>query len=185
MDGGHETLLDAEVVVHDLGERGQAVRGAGGVGHDLVFWLVGVVVDAHDEGRRDLVLRGGGDDDLFRAAGKVGARRLGGEEGARALNDVLRAGLSPGNGGGVALREDADGLAVDDDGVVARLDGAVEAPENGVILEHVNELGDIRVAEVQRADLHVFALGDLTEREASDASEAVDADFDRHIRSPI
>ena len=32
---GHEALNDAELVIHDLGDGGQAVGGAGGVGDDL------------------------------------------------------------------------------------------------------------------------------------------------------
>ena len=34
VDGGHEALDDAEVVVDDLGQRRKAVGGAGSVGHD-------------------------------------------------------------------------------------------------------------------------------------------------------
>ena len=37
MNGGHQTLDDAKLVVDDLGERGQAVGGAGGIGNDGVF----------------------------------------------------------------------------------------------------------------------------------------------------
>lgn len=35
VDGGHQTLDDLEVVVDDLGHRGQAVGGAAGVGDDM------------------------------------------------------------------------------------------------------------------------------------------------------
>ena len=38
------TFKDAEVVVDDLGERGEAVGGAGGVGHHLVTLVVLLVV---------------------------------------------------------------------------------------------------------------------------------------------
>merc|ERR1711931_498057 len=49
MDGGHETLNDSEVVVDDLGQRSQAVGGAGSVADNGHGWVVLVVVDSHDE----------------------------------------------------------------------------------------------------------------------------------------
>ena len=65
MHGGHETLGDAEVVVDDLGQRGKAVRGARGVG-DNVLTSVVCVVNAHDE-HGSVILRGRGDDNLLAA----------------------------------------------------------------------------------------------------------------------
>jgi hypothetical protein len=47
--GGHQALDNAEVVVNDLGQGGQAVGGAAGVRHDLHGGVVGVLVDAHHE----------------------------------------------------------------------------------------------------------------------------------------
>jgi len=49
MDGGHETLDDAEVIVDDLGQGGEAVGGAARVGDDLHGWVVGILVDSHHE----------------------------------------------------------------------------------------------------------------------------------------
>ncbi len=62
MDCGHQALDDAKLVVDDLGERGQAVGGAGGVGDHLHVGLVLLVVDAHHE--HGGVGRGGGDHHL-------------------------------------------------------------------------------------------------------------------------
>ena len=51
VDRGHQTLDDAEAVVQRLGHRRQAVRGAGGVGDDVVARRVVVpVVHAHHDG---------------------------------------------------------------------------------------------------------------------------------------
>jgi hypothetical protein len=58
VNGGHESALDAEGVLEDLGQRAEAVGGAGGVGDDVVVRRVVVaVVDAEDDGE---VLVGGG-----------------------------------------------------------------------------------------------------------------------------
>lgn len=69
VDGGHETLDDTEVVVDDLGEGRKAVGGARRVGDDLVARVVLVEVHADDE--HGGISRGGGDDDLLRAASQV------------------------------------------------------------------------------------------------------------------
>jgi hypothetical protein len=58
MDGGHETLLDAELVVDALDERGEAVGGARGARHIVGLALVVVLVDAHHDGEG--VILGGG-----------------------------------------------------------------------------------------------------------------------------
>ena len=49
MDGGHEGLLDAELLVDDIGERGQTVRRAAGVGDNAHVRAVLVAVDAEDK----------------------------------------------------------------------------------------------------------------------------------------
>ena len=51
VNGGHQTVLDTECVIEDLGKRSQAVGGARGVRDDVVrSWVVQVVVDTHYEG---------------------------------------------------------------------------------------------------------------------------------------
>src|SRR6185312_3407851 len=51
VDRGHQATLDAEGVVEDLGQRRQAVGGAGGVADDRLRAVVLLVVDAHDDGQ--------------------------------------------------------------------------------------------------------------------------------------
>lgn len=54
------------------------------------------------------------------------------------LDDVLSTGACPRDVGGVALGEDGDGLAVDDELAVGLLDGSLEASVDGIVLEHVD-----------------------------------------------
>ena len=54
------------------------------------------------------------------------------------LDNVLGASRSPVDVGGVALSEDGDRLAVDDELAILSLDGAFEATVDGVVLEHVD-----------------------------------------------
>src|SRR5690606_31530065 len=89
VDGGHQAILDAELVVEDLGHRCEAVGGAGCAGDDVVVLRVVVlVVDTVDEG---CVLVGGrcGDDDLLGAGIDVSLGCLGiGEETGGLDNDI-------------------------------------------------------------------------------------------------
>src|SRR4249919_2389563 len=87
VDGVHQTELDGEQVVDDLGGRGEAVRRAAGVADDVVRRrVVAVLVDAEDD-RDVLVLRGGADDDLLGAGRDVRLGLLGVCVDARALQD--------------------------------------------------------------------------------------------------
>ena len=100
-----------------------------------------------------------------------------GEEPGR-LDDDVDAELGPGEVCGVALREDQDGLAIDDDLVAVELDGRVEASCDGVVLEEMRQrlvVGEV----VHRNDLKLASLRERgAEEVAADAAEAVDTDLD-------
>lgn len=135
VDGGHETLNDAKLVVDDLGEGSQAVGGARSVGDDAGAAVVRLLVDTHHV--HGGVGRGGRDDDLLGTTLQVSRGLVGGGEDTGRLNDVLGASLGPGNVGGVTLSVELDLLAVDDQVRARDLDGALEAAVGGVVLEHV------------------------------------------------
>ena len=63
---------------------------------------------------------------------------LGGEESAGAFEDILNAHLAPRQLGRIAVANDGNTLAVNDDGAVVRLDGAVKAAVHGVVLYGVS-----------------------------------------------
>lgn len=135
VNGGHETFLHPEVVVDDLGERGQAVGGARGVGDDGDVGCVGFVVDTHDE--HGSIRRWSGNDHLLRTALQVGRSLLGGGEDTGGLDNVVGSSLGPWDLGGISLHVELDLLAIDDQGVFANLNCAFELSVCAVILEHV------------------------------------------------
>ena len=135
VDGGHEALLDAKVLMNDLGEGGEAIGGARGVGHNIGGAIVGRVVDAHH--KHGGVGRGGGDDDLLGAASEMGRGLLDGSEDAGGLAHDLGAGRAPANVGGVALGVELDALVADDEAVAVDDDLSRVGAVDGIVLELV------------------------------------------------
>ena len=180
VDGGHEALDDAELVVDDLGERSQAVGGAGGVGDDGHAGVILVEVDAADE-HRGVVLGGAGENNDLGAGIQMRLSGFLGEELAGALEDVINAQLAPGELRGVAAVEELDVLAVHDEVAVDDLDGAVEAAVDGVILRSVSELLGSLVGGVHGDDLDVVTDDAGAEDQTADAAEAIDAYSDAHL----
>ena len=73
MDGGHETLLNTEGVVDNLGEGSEAVGGAGSVRNDLHRGLVFIFVDTDDE-HRSISGRSGDDNMLSTTLSMINER---------------------------------------------------------------------------------------------------------------
>ncbi|MCY1242423.1 hypothetical protein D9M72_553830 [compost metagenome] len=144
--------------------------------------VIKLVVDAHHDG--DVLVRSrGGDQDLLGAGVEVllGGSGLGEEAGG--LDDDVNAQLSPGEVRGVALGENLNDVAVDDDVAVLDLDGLLEAAAYGVLLEEVGQrFGAGEVVDCN--DLEVSALCQCsTEVIAANAAKAVDTNTGRHFFS--
>ena len=187
MHGGHKALDDAEVVVDDLGQRSQAVGGAGSVGNELHIGGVLVEVNAADK-HRGVVLCGAGHDDDLGAGIDVCLSLFLGQINASALQDILDAQLAPGDEGGVTIglvRENLDDLAVDGDSafLVVADDFAVEAAVDGIILHAVSDMGSGMAGSIDRDDFDIVGLDGGAEGQGADAAEAIDANFDRHVFS--
>ena len=183
VDGGHDAALDAEVLVENLGQGGEAVGGARGVGHDVHRGVVVVaLVDTHDEGAVD-VLGGGGDDNLLGTTVNVGLGLLAVGEEAGGLHDDLDAQVAPGQVGGVALSEHLDVLAVDGDAILVVGDLAVETTEDRVVLEQVGQGLVVRqVVDGDNLDVGALLEGG-TEEVAADPAEAVNTNAGGHFVS--
>ena len=139
VDGGHETLDDAEVVVDNLGKGSKAVGCAGGVGDDLNIGLVGLLVDTHNV--HGSISGRSRDDNLLGTTLQVSLGLLGGGEDTGGLDNVVCASLGPWDLGGVPLLVEFDLLAIDDQSILLDLDCALELAVGGVILQHVRLWG--------------------------------------------
>ena len=182
VDGGHEALLDAELLVDGLDDRREPVRRARGARdhrHRLGVVLLGV--DADDNRGRLGVLGRGGDDHLLGATLDVLHAALGRGERAGRLAHVLHARGRPRDLGRVARGGERDGEAVDEEAIVGHLAGAGVAAVDGVVLEEVlHVLGRHRRVDVLE-DEGVAGHGDAHDL-AADAAEAVDAELDGGVR---
>mmetsp|Transcript_3343 Transcript_3343/g.10574 ORF Transcript_3343/g.10574 Transcript_3343/m.10574 type:complete len:382 (+) Transcript_3343:276-1421(+) len=180
--GGHQALLDAELVVDGLDQRGEAVGGARRARHHVHgLRVIGVGVDADDNGRGLGVLGRRGDNDLLGAARDVLQAVRGAEESAGGLADVLDANLAPWDLSRVTGGRERDGEAVDHEAVLVDLAGAREAAVHGVVLEEVLHVlrrhRRVDVLQHKRVAVH----GDA-DHLAADAAKAVHAELDRGVR---
>ena len=183
VNGVHVATLDAELLKQHLGHRSQAVRGAGSVGDDVVLFLVVlIVVDAHDDGDV-LALRGAGDDDLLGAGLDVLGCKLAGLEDARGLNNDVDAELAPRQILGIALAQHLHRVAICHETVFSDLDRVERSTVDGVIFQQVSHRRDVaEIVDGHNLDSGVLDHGAI--RQTSDAAETVDAYFDCHCVSP-
>ncbi|KAK8923190.1 hypothetical protein VCV18_007252 [Metarhizium anisopliae] len=128
---GHASELAVEVG-DDLAD---SLGGTGAAGND-VLGSTTATTPVLARGAVDGLL-GSRDDDLLGASGQMGLGLVGGGEDTGGLDDILGASGLPGDGRGIALSEELDLLAVDDEAVGLLLDVALEDAVGRVILEHV------------------------------------------------
>ena len=150
VDRRHESLLDREGVVQDLGERRDAIRRARCVRDDvMLLGVVRVVVHAEHD-RHVRIGRGRRDHNLLRAGVDVFLRALAvGEEPGR-LDHQIDVEIAPGQPCGIALGEDLQLGLPRPDHSVADLDVLLKLTEDGVVLQEVSHR--LRVAKVVDGD---------------------------------
>lgn len=176
VDGGHETLLDTELVVENLGDGGEAVGSAGSVGDDGHVGFVAVVVDTNDKDG-GVILGRSREDDLLGTTLDMELTLLLGEENTGGLANVVGTDGTPTDLGGVSLVEDLDELAINLDATIDLLDGAGESTVDGIVLEEVGEVIDIHEGIVNGGDhsLVLVAKEGRSEDESTNTAETVDA----------
>jgi hypothetical protein len=178
MDGGHESLLDAEFVVDNLGKRSETVGGAGGVGDDVHGVIVLLVIDTDNE--HGCIGRGSGDNDLLGTSLHMHGCLFGSGEDTSGFDDVVGTGITPGDLGRVHLTKDLNGLSVNCQsfGIHIMRDFLVGASVNGVIFVHIFHVvnGDEGVVDSYDVDVGVFGGGTHDETVgfiASDGKEQI------------
>jgi len=185
MNGGHDAGDDGIGLVQGVGHGGQAVGGAGSSGDDLILSGQGLLVDGVDDGLQ-VVAGGSRDNDLAGASLDVGlSLSLAGVEAGALQNDV-DAQLAPGAILSILNCVDGDLLAVDDDVILASLNGvlvlanlAQERALCGVVLQQVSQhsgAGQI----VDGDDFVTVSLEHLTESQTADTAKTIDSNFNSH-----
>lgn len=180
MDGRHETLNDAELVMDDLGKRRKAVRGARGVVNNGHLGLELSVVDTHDEGRG--IGGRAADNNVLNAATEVlrGASLV--LEDASGLKDDLDTARAPVDDGGVTLLEEADELAVDLDTVLNGLDALGDVALSGVVSEHVDGVLGLDHGIVDSHNLDVVVLKRSAEGHTANTAKTIDTNLNHKER---
>ena len=137
VDGGHETLHNSKVLVQDLGEWGQAVGCAGGVGENGGSGVFGVV-DTHDI--HGGISRWSGNDDALASSLQVGLGLGNGGENTSGFANSVGSSLSPLDLLGVSLVEELDLDISDNQAAISRGDFARVNSVDRVILELVGSV---------------------------------------------
>ena len=190
VDGGHETFFHAETFFEeDMDEGSETVGGAGGVGDDVVFGVVVlVVVHAHDDG--DVLAFGRSrDDDLFATGGDVSFGFVGFGKEAGGFNDVVDPEIFPRKGGGAFFDgETFDLMAIDDEDIVLGDGGRgfgtgdveVKAALGGVVFDEIGEVVG-RNEVIDRDHIKFFTeqalLAESPKNQPANSSEPIDRDF--------
>ncbi|KAF3815804.1 hypothetical protein GH733_016238 [Mirounga leonina] len=179
MDGGHESLHDAEVVIDDLGQRSQAVGGAGGIADNLEGVVILLMVHTHHKhggiGRRSR------DDDPLGPALQVSPSFLHGGEDPSGLHNILSTSITPFDVGGISLLEDGDGLSIDDKLPVLSLDCAVEFAMGGVILKHVDHVVEVNERVIDGNNIHLARVKSSPGDQAPNTAKSVHSDLHHRV----
>ena len=178
----HGAADDLELVLQDLGDRRQAVRGAGSVRNNVMLGgIVLLVVHAQHEGDV-FILRRSRDDDFLHRPAQMLLGVVGIGEAAGRFDHDLRAHGFPRQRGRIFFFEYLDGLAVDRNAVGAGGNLVRQVAENRVVLQKMGQrfrIGQI----VDRDEIQVWIFERSAQNVAADSSEAIDANFNCHVSS--
>jgi hypothetical protein len=175
--GGEVAALDAERLVQHLGQRRDAVGGAGRRGDDLMLdRVVGVRVDPGYERRVDALARRR-DEDPAGTGLEVQRGVVAGTQLAGGLDDEVHPEIAPGQRVRPALGEDRNRVPADAQDVVRKAHVRAEPAERRVVLEQVGQRRGV-VQIVDRDHLE-RGVGQVLPQQrpqivAADPAEAVD-----------
>merc|ERR1719223_1853862 len=133
VDGGHEGLLNSELVVDGLNHGGKTVGGTRSTGDVIGLAGVLVLVNSNDASQ-GVILGRGGVDDLLGTSIDDGLGLLLGKEDTGGLAHVLGILLTPADLGRIAAVGGGDLLSVEDQGSLLGLDSSLGNSVDGIVL---------------------------------------------------
>ena len=186
--GGQQTTVDAKRLVKHLCHGGETVGGAGRIRDDVMLGgIVHPVIHAEND-RQIFVLGRSGDDHLLHAVALVSDCLGGVGEETGALHNDVDVLAPPWNRAWLALGEDLDRAAVDDEVSAVGSHLALEGAVVGVECQQVCVgCGVGQVVDGNNLDVTVEAelFEDGAKGKAADAAESVNADANGHVITPV
>mmetsp|Transcript_4092 Transcript_4092/g.2470 ORF Transcript_4092/g.2470 Transcript_4092/m.2470 type:complete len:373 (-) Transcript_4092:86-1204(-) len=180
VNGGHESLLDVELVVDGLYHWCKTVGGTGSAGYEVLGSVVLVLVDTHNDGL-GVILGRGGVDYLLGTSVNDGLGLLLGEENSGGLANVVSSEGSP----AYLLRVTATGghdlVSVKNKEVSINLNGSLGGSVDGVVLVLVGHVVRGGGTSVDGVQLAVLVVHDDTGDKTSDTSETVNSHSGGHL----
>ena len=179
VNGGHECLLDVELVVDGLDHGGKPVGGTGGTGDEVFRSIVLSLVNTHDNGL-GVILSGGRVDNLLGTSVNDGLGLLLGKEDSGGLANVVSSEGTPANLLRVTAARSLDLLSVQDKEVSINIDGSLSNSVDGVVLVLVGHVIRGGRSGVDSTELDVVVLHHDTGDKTSDTSESVNSHTGGH-----
>lgn len=177
VNGGHETLLNSESIVDNLGKWSKAVGSAGSVGDDGLRWVVVFVVDTEDV-HWGIVLGWSSEDNLLGTTFQVEVTLLLGKENTGGFTNVISAGFTPFDVDWVSLAVDFYELTINNEAVVLfiNLNSSWESSVDTVVLEEILKIAELLVWSIDSFDNSLIFLSheSRSEDESSNSAESVD-----------
>src|SRR5215208_4198054 len=180
MHGGHESLVDADRVIDDLGDGGEAIGGAGGVRHHLVLGGELVVIDAEDDGQVGTLGRGR-DQDTFGAGGQMSGSLILGGENSGAFKRYVDTQFLPWKGCRILYGGNLDAGVLDDDAVAFDLYLIWKAAMDGIEAQQMRVgLDGAEIVDCDNLDVLAAGFDDRAQNVSADAAETVDCHANSH-----
>ncbi len=180
VNGGHEGLLDVELVVDGLNHRGESVGGTGSAGYEVLGSVVLLLVNSHYNSL-GVILGRGRVDNLLGSSIKDGLGLLLGEENSGGLTYVVGSEGTPANLLGVTAAGSHDLLSVKNEEVSINLNGSLGDSVDGIVLVLVGHVIRGGRSSVDSLKLTVLVVHDDTGYKTSNTSESVDSHSGGHL----
>ena len=181
VDGGHQSLFNAEALVDDFCQRCQAVCGTGCVGNDVHVWCICIFIYAHNECRHDIIFGRSCQNHFLRAAYFMQSCFFHCVESASGFHNIFSTAICPANQGSITFTEYMDMLTIYDQFVFANFNIAIKTTENTVVSQLICHIIQFCITQVDPAKFKfISSLHQYTKYHSTNSTETVNANFDCH-----